>query len=81
MASLVRHPFHLVNNSPWPLLRAGFAIRLTVGRLNYFYFFNRTLIGASMLGLLIVSAQWWRDVSRESTLLGQHSNVVELGMR
>ena len=81
MALVYRHPFHLVNRSPWPLLRAIFAISLTVGRLNYFYYFNVSLLSWSLFGLFVVSGQWWRDVSREGTYLGQHSIVVELGLR
>ena len=81
MALVYRHPFHLVNRSPWPLLRAVFAISLTVGSLNYFYYFNVSLLSLSLFGLFVVSGQWWRDVSREGTYLGQHSIVVELGLR
>jgi len=32
-------------------------------------------------GLILLSFQWWRDISREATLLGLHSGVVELGIR
>lgn len=37
------------------------------------------LTGGLLLGLVIV--QWWRDISREGTLLGQHTAIVELGLR
>jgi len=35
----------------------------------------------SLIGLYLVRGQWWRDVSREATYLGDHSKVVELGIR
>ena len=81
MAGLSRHPFHLVDNSPWPLLRAIFALGLTSGRVYFFYKFDAHLLLISSIGLALISRQWWRDVSRESTLLGLHSRVVELGIR
>lgn len=34
-----------------------------------------------MIGLLLITFQWWRDVSREGGLLGKHSFIVELGLR
>lgn len=81
MAGLSRHPFHLVDNSPWPFLRAVFALGLTSGRVYFFYKFDPSLLLISSFGLILLSSQWWRDVSRESTLLGLHSSVVELGIR
>lgn len=46
-----------------------------------FYFFSPDLVLISLVGMLVLVAQWWRDVSREGRLLGQHSFVVELGLR
>ncbi|EFX60574.1 hypothetical protein DAPPUDRAFT_123676 [Daphnia pulex] len=31
--------------------------------------------------LVLVSFQWWRDVVREARLMGQHTSIVELGLR
>jgi len=81
MANYSRHPFHLVDNSPWPILRAVFALGLTTGRVYFFYKFSLLLMSLSGFGLILITWQWWRDVSREATLLGLHSNVVELGIR
>jgi len=81
MAVRSRHPFHLVDNSPWPIFRSLFALGLTVGRVKMFYFGSLRVIGVAGAGLVLVSAQWWRDISREATLLGDHSRVVELGIR
>lgn len=33
------------------------------------------------LALMLVIYQWWRDISREGTLQGLHSRIVELGLR
>ena len=81
MASFSRHPFHLVDNSPWPILRSIFALGLTTGGVYYFTKFSYSLLRAAALGILLLTFQWWRDVSREGTILGLHSSVVELGLR
>ena len=81
MALRSRHSFHLVDNSPWPVLRAAFAMRITIRGVAWFrgHSMINTLI--SIVGLFIVSGLWWRDVRREATFLGDHSKVVELGIR
>ena len=81
MAIKFNHSFHLVDNSPWPIIRSLFAIRITIRSVYWFtggYGLNAFLSGA---GLILVRAQWWRDVRREATYLGDHSKVVELGIR
>lgn len=81
MALKLRHPFHLVDNSPWPLFSSLFALSLTVGIVNIFYTGRVAALFLALAGLFLVRGQWWRDVSREATLLGDHSLVVELGIR
>jgi cytochrome c oxidase subunit 3 len=81
MALKLRHPFHLVDNSPWPLFRSFFALSLTVGIVNISYTGRVAALFLALAGLFLVRGQWWRDVSREATLLGDHSLVVELGIR
>lgn len=81
MANRSRHSFHLVDNSPWPILSSVFALSLTVNRVYWFYAGPLFRVLASLLGLFLVRGQWWRDVGREATFLGDHSKVVELGIR
>ena len=81
MAVRSRHPFHLVDSSPWPILGALFALGLTTGSVSLFQYSTPSFGAASMVGLCLVRAQWWRDVSREASSLGDHSQVVELGIR
>ena len=81
MAFRSRHPFHLVDNSPWPILSSIFALSLTVSRVYWFNGGSSTGVAVAFLGLCLVRGQWWRDVSREATFLGDHSKVVELGIR
>ena len=81
MAARSRHTYHLVDRSPWPILSALFAISLTIRRVYWFNKSDALNILLSLMGLYLVRGQWWRDVSREATYLGDHSKVVELGIR
>lgn len=81
MSNYIQHPYHLVNESPWPLLSAIFALGLTSGMAKWFYTNNTRLFLISLLILILVSYQWWRDVSRERTFQGLHTRLVELGIR
>ena len=78
-----KHPFHLVDPSPWPLVAATGAFSVTFGTVMYMH--NYTGGGVMiLLGLLVTffaMYTWWRDVIRESTLEGQHTLDVQIGLR
>lgn len=81
MSNFTRHPYHLVDESPWPFLRAFSSFFLTVGLVAWFDTSKIILLTFSLISLLLVSAQWWRDIRNERTFQGLHSNIVELGLR
>jgi len=81
MSNVIRHTAHLVDDSPWPLLASLGGLSLTSGLLKWFHLYDYTLFILAILLLTIVVIQWWRDVSREGTLLGTHTMLVELGLR
>lgn len=81
MSNLVRHSYHLVDESPWPILSSIAAFTLTVGLSKWFHTNSPLLAGLGLLCLLIIIIQWWRDVVCERTYQGLHSSIVELGMR
>ncbi len=81
MSNKLTHTFHLVDESPWPIIRAMGAFFLTTGLVRFFHTRSQTLIFTGLGLILIVIVQWWRDVSGEGTNQGIHSNVVELGLR
>nr|YP_010275986.1 cytochrome c oxidase subunit III [Clogmia albipunctata]UHY38875.1 cytochrome c oxidase subunit III [Clogmia albipunctata] len=75
------HPYHLVDFSPWPLTMAAGLLTLTSGMIKWFHLYNMNLF---LLGILIISTtayQWWRDISREGTFQGLHTNFVVTGLR
>jgi len=81
MSNLIQHPYHLVDESPWPLLGALGTLFITSGLAKWFHRFSYSLLCWGLIITLIVMFQWWRDISFEATHQGQHSAIVELGIR
>uniref|UniRef100_UPI0030FF1880 cytochrome c oxidase subunit 3 n=1 Tax=Amblyomma postoculatum TaxID=3107720 RepID=UPI0030FF1880 len=75
------HPFHLVEKSPWPITSSISAFSLTLGFVNYFNYYNMSLVLVSVWLLILSSFQWWRDISREASLQGQHTFFVLKGLK
>lgn len=78
-----KHPFHLVDPRPWPLLTAISAFIFTSGTISYIHGYSGGNY-ISLLGLVLLLATsfiWWRDVIREATYEGQHTSIVQLGLR
>lgn len=78
-----KHPFHLVDPSPWPMFTGFSTFVLTVGASMYMHSYQGGGIVLS-LGLLMVLYSlfvWFRDVVREATFEGHHTTPVQLGLR
>nr|YP_010384304.1 cytochrome c oxidase subunit III [Odontodactylus havanensis]UGW52158.1 cytochrome c oxidase subunit III [Odontodactylus havanensis] len=75
------HPYHLVDMSPWPLTGSISAMMLTTGLVKWFHKFQFDLFALGLLAVLLTMVQWWRDITREGTYQGLHTNVVTLGLR
>ena len=77
------HGFHLVDPSPWPLIAAFSALMLTFGGVMFFHGY----VGGSFLWkfgfsmILFMMFCWWRDIIREGTFEGQHTLIVQAGLR
>lgn len=78
-----KHPFHLVDPSPWPLVTASAAFATTTGAVMYMHGYSGggAFLTFGLLFLVLSMAIWWRDVIREGTLEGQHTSIVQLGLR
>lgn len=78
-----KHPFHLVDPSPWPFFASLSAFSTAVGAVMYFHGY----IGGELLALLgfcmvcYTMVVWWRDVIREATFQGHHTTAVQVGLR
>ena len=81
MSNIVQHPYHLVDESPWPLLSAVSSLGITTGLIEWFYANRVSLLVFNLTLIALITFQWWRDVSREGSILGYHTHIVELGLR
>jgi cytochrome c oxidase subunit III len=83
-----KHPYHLVDPSPWPLVGAVAAGTLAIGGVLYMHEAPMPLglpswilipVGAALV--LLTMFLWWRDVVMEATYQGHHTPVVQIGLR
>src|SRR5579863_6708458 len=82
----VKHDYHLVNPSPWPLVGSIAALALTMGGVMWmkglFGFPKGTLwlLIVGVLSVLVTMYCWWSDVVKEANE-GDHTPVVSIGLR
>ena len=82
----VKHDYHLVNPSPWPLVGSIAALALTMGGVMWMkglFGFPKHTLWLLIVGVLLVLATmycWWSDVVKEANE-GDHTPVVSIGLR
>lgn len=78
-----RHPYHLVDPSPWPLIASFGCFFFTFGLVMFFhgYLGSTLMMSTGFLTILFVMYTWWRDIVREATYEGQHTTQVQTGLR
>ena len=83
MAQIQRHPYHLVDQSPWPLTGALGCLFLTVGGVMYMHGYSGGGLTLSLGFMVILSTMyvWWRDITREAVFQGHHTAPVQTGLR
>ncbi len=79
-ASPYKHPYHLVDPSPWPLLSAFAGGALVLGIIFIAHSNSWWLAGVGLFATIACMFFWWRDVLKESRS-GVHTPVVRLGLR
>jgi len=74
--TIQKHPFHLVDPSPWPIFSSIGALTSTVGGVLYFhgYAAGNNLLPLGISIILYSMFVWWRDIIREGTFEGHHTN-------
>ncbi len=82
----VKHDFHIINPSPWPLMGSASAVAWALGLVAGL----RGILGIAkgewwlfwvgIAGILATMVFWWLDVIKESRR-GDHTPVVQLGLR
>ena len=87
MSSHAKHPYHILNPSPWPLMGALSALVLAAAAVPYFH--KVPVLGMSGIGLLVPGFAlviftmfgWWRSVIKESIVEHAHSEETSHGLR
>ena len=83
-----KHPFHLVDPSPWPLLASFAAGLLAIGAV--FFMHDTEIAGvavglkgviAGLIALCLVAFFWWKDIVHEAFVQKAHSAVAKIGLR
>jgi len=80
-APLHKHPYHLVDPSPWPLVGAFSGGALVLGIILLAHHGIHWMLYLGIAGVGATMFFWWRDVVRESHTPGLHTPVVRLGLR
>jgi len=75
------NPFHLVDVRPWPLLASNGALSLVLSGLLIVNNVTKKLVLISFVIVTLVAYSWWRDVHREASSQGNHSEVVINGLK
>lgn len=74
------HPFHLVSIRPWPILGSLSVFNLTFSSADWMWGNSFLPVIISIISIFIIKIQWWRDVTRESFLKGEHTKEVIKGL-
>ena len=76
-----KHPYHLVDPSPWPVVGALSSFVLAVGAVMYMHQEGPWVMIAGFVMLFATAFMWWRDVVREGEHQGHHTPIVRIGLR
>ena len=78
-----KHPYHLVDPSPWPFIISFGLLFFTFGIAMYFHNYTGSdfLILTGFLIILLTMYTWLRDIVREAVYEGQHTKQVQNGLK
>jgi cytochrome c oxidase subunit 3 len=76
-----KHPYHLVDPSPWPMVASLSAGLLVFGIILFAQHNVHWVLGVGLLGVLVSMYFWFRDIIRESKQPGVHNPIVRIGLR
>jgi cytochrome c oxidase subunit III len=85
MAEGVKHDYHLVNPSPWPLVGSISGLVMAIGLVMWMkglFGIDKTpwVFAIGFAGVIYTMVGWWRDVVKEANQ-GDHTPVVDIGLR
>nr|WUG45711.1 cytochrome c oxidase subunit III [Apis cerana] len=69
-------PFHMVTNSPWPIILSFSLMNSLISTAIWIYSSNILLMILNMTNTVVIMMFWFRDIIRESTFQGLHTLYV-----
>ncbi|MFZ4124933.1 MAG: cytochrome c oxidase subunit 3 [Rickettsiales bacterium] len=81
--SAQKHPYHLVNPSPWPVVTAFSMLTIAIGAALALHkeAFAHLVLFAGLAATAACAFFWWRDVIREGVHDKAHTDKVRIGLR
>ncbi len=76
-----KHPYHLVNPSPWPLTTSLGVLVAAVGAILFMRDINAWVFAAGMIMILASLIGWWKDVFKEGDIDREHTPQVQRGLK
>ena len=78
-----RHPYHIVDTSPWPFLISFGLLFFTFGLAMFFHGYNGSnlLLITGFSIIILTMFTWFRDIIREAVYEGKHTKQVQIGLR
>lgn len=78
-----KHPYHIVDASPWPFIISFGLFFFTFGLSMFFHSYKggKFLMLIGLLIIILTMFTWFRDIIREAVYEGQHTKQVQLGLR
>src|SRR3546814_15838715 len=76
-----KHPYHLVDPSPWPVFGSLAGFVAAVGLVLYMHDYTPWVLPVGVFLILLTMFMWWRDVIKEATYERLHTPFVKIGLR
>ncbi|NVJ93648.1 MAG: cytochrome c oxidase subunit 3 [Methylocystaceae bacterium] len=76
-----KHPYHLVDPSPWPLLGSVAAVVMAIGAITYMKGGTPIYMFAGLALILYTMYVWWRDIIKEAQTEKAHTTQVQFGLK
>jgi cytochrome c oxidase subunit 3 len=80
--ALPSHPYHIVDQSPWPITLSGVLLSLTISAVLSFqgYVMGDFFLFCSFILLIWGMSLWFKDIITEASFLGAHTDKVQKGI-
>nr|WDY83697.1 cytochrome coxidase subunit III [Apis laboriosa] len=69
-------PFHMVTFSPWPIILSFSLLNTLISTAIWIYSLNYIFFMYNLMNSSLITMLWFRDIIRESTFQGLHTNYI-----